>query len=104
MVAAAMLPILMRFAPAWRPEWVRDFLTVLPTAFGPDSPLLGGGGVDVIVRANGVELPAPGVAQLMPILWFTGSMCAFIALAVEAMKLWRLALAAEPVTEARHRA
>ncbi len=101
LVAASLLPVLNLLVPSWYPEWARQLMAVLPSSFDASvrSPL--GQTADIVVRANGVETTAWTPAHLWPALWMVGTGVAALLLAVDLLKLARLARSAQPVPDAR---
>jgi TonB family protein len=100
LAAAACLPVLALFAPAWQPAWARQLMTVLPTPWAAGSPAVGGGDVDVVVRAIGLEATTTA-DQLVPVIWAGGTVLSLLLLIAQLVVLAKLTASARPVTDRR---
>jgi beta-lactamase regulating signal transducer with metallopeptidase domain len=101
LLVASVVPALTLVLPPWRPEWgarLEDLwsATVL-------SPWASRQGVEVVVRATGVEPAAWTPGQWLILLWAAGTAGVALVLAGEVVKLARLVSSSARVTDARLR-
>jgi TonB family protein len=101
LATAAVVPLLGLVVPSWQPEWARRVSDALPAAFGAVTPGVTSGSADIIVRATGVEPVAWTLGTAIVALWILGTIAILLVLAVEAVKVRRLASSAQPVRDAR---
>jgi TonB family protein len=73
---------------------------LLPPSFAPLPFWSTASSPDIIVRANGIEAGSRWWG-LLPIVWTIGAITAVLALAAEALKLVRIAIAAERISDER---
>jgi TonB family protein len=98
--AAAIVPLLATLLPAWQSEWARRVADTWPAAlasFQPWSP----DGVDVVVRATGVESAAWTIPRLAAWLWGAGAAVAFVVLGRDAARLLRVGTSASDGVDPR---
>jgi len=103
--AACLLPPLDQLLPAWQPEWARRVMLMLPSSLDGSSASALGQAADIVVRANGVESTPWTLGAIWPMLWtitwMSGTCTTLLMLAVEAVKLARLARSAHQETNGR---
>lgn len=92
--AAAALPLLSMLLPAWPSEWARRVADTWPAALASLRPWPPAAGVDVVVRATGVESAGWTLSQLATWLWAAGAAAALVVLGRDAARLVRVAKAA----------
>jgi TonB family protein len=98
LVIAALLPVLSSLLPSWEPAWAQRAAYTWP-AFDRGSAVADAG--DIVVRATGIEPGRWTPSGVLPLLWTAGSLASFIALAVQSIRLKRLA-AAGSAARSRH--
>lgn len=96
LAAAAALPLLAAWMPAWEPEWARRFVDAWPMRFTDMRPV---SEPDVVIRAIGIETGSWGIDHWVALIWIAGAIGALLLLAGQALKLRRLVEAARPVTD-----
>ncbi|HET9271116.1 MAG TPA: M56 family metallopeptidase, partial [Vicinamibacterales bacterium] len=72
------------------PDWARGMAGVWPAAFSRGDVATSAG--DIVVRATDVEARAWSISGTVPALWMLGSAILFARLAVQALRLRRMAL------------
>jgi TonB family protein len=93
LVAASAQPLLTGWLPAWEPAWARRAAETWPAAFDGGRAL---GAGDVVIRATGVEAAPWTLLDALPWLWGAMSVAMLGALAVQAMRMRRLAASGVP--------
>jgi len=94
--AAAALPVLAAWMPAWEPAWARHFVDAWPARFADLRPV---SEPDVIIRAIGIEPRGWGIGHWIAVIWIAGAIGTLLLLAGQALRLRRLVEAACPVTD-----
>jgi TonB family protein len=90
LATAAVVPLLAWLLPSWEPSWAQRAADAWPAAFSRGLAATSAG--DIVVRATDVEARARAIAGLVPALWTLGCALLFGRLAVQALRMRRLAL------------
>ena len=90
LATAAMVPLLAWLLPAWEPHWAQGVADAWPAAFGRGAFATGAG--DIVVRATDVEARSWSLSGTLPALWLLGSAILFGRLAVQALRMRRVAV------------
>jgi TonB family protein len=104
LATATLAPALRLVLPSWQPNWVRQVVASLPAPFEARALWTADPRVDIVVRANAVDASTWALADALVALWAIGVVVIVLALAVEGLKLARLASRAKPLfDESWHR-
>jgi len=90
LATAAMVPLLSSLLPSWEPDWAQGVADAWPAAFGRGAVATSAG--DIVVRATDVDARSWFTAGALPALWILGSAVLFGRLAVQALRIRRVAV------------
>jgi TonB family protein len=89
LATAAVVPLMAWLLPSWEPGWAQGVADAWPAAFSRGAVATSAG--DIVVRATDVDAGAGSLPAAVPAVWMLGSALLFGRLAVQALRMRRVA-------------